>query len=131
MATHGWTSPYYNMALIQTFEAGGVLATKFIAVDINSNEQIAACADGATGIGILLDAAAALGDMVRVCMLGICPVKANAGITAGAILASAASTGFVATATTGEFGLGIALDTATAQNDEIAAFICPGLGQVN
>ena len=119
MATHGWTSPYYNMALIQTFEASAALATKFILVDINSDEQIAACADGAAGIGVLLDVATAQGDMVRVCMLGICPIKANAAFDAGVLLASAAATGKAATAASGDYALGIALDKATAQDDEV------------
>lgn len=132
MATHAWTAPFYNMAVVQTLEASAALATKFIAVALNSDEQVAACADAAAGIGILLDVATAQGDMVRVCMVGICPIKANAAITAGTIIGSGASTGKLATnVTSGDYTLGIALDTATAQDDEITAFICPSSGQIN
>jgi hypothetical protein len=126
------TQPYILRVLTDTFKASAALATKYIAVDVDSDGKIAACADGAAGIGILLNSAAAANDQVEVLMLGICPVKANTTITAGDVLASAASTGKVAAAASGDRTIGLALETATAQNDEITAFICPGIGaQVN
>jgi hypothetical protein len=70
-----------------------------------------------------LNTAAAAGDEVQVCMLGICPVKVNTTISKGDKINSAAATGLVAVAGATEMALGVAMQAATAQNDEILCFV--------
>jgi len=110
----------------KTFKAEAVMSTRYIAVKQGtSDDQVNIAGDGEAAIGILQDTAAAIGDAVRVRMLGISLVKANTTIAKDAYINSAASTGKVAVSAAGERAVGIAMRAATAQDDEIPAFITP------
>jgi hypothetical protein len=102
------------------------MTTKYIAVKIGTSaEQVNIAGDSEAAIGILLTTAPAIGDSVEVGMLGIYPVKANAAFAKDAMINSVAATGKVGTAAATERVLGIAMEAATAQNDEVACFVAP------
>lgn len=111
--------------ILTTFKASAVMATVGIEVKLDTSNvgYVSICGDGEEGIGILETAAAAIGDQVAVCMLGRTICKANGAFTVGDKLNSAAATGKVDTAGAGEFAIGIALQTATAQDDEMEIFV--------
>lgn len=120
--------PYAQPILIGTFKAQVAMATKYIAVKLGTSaDEVDISGDGETAIGILMDTAAAVGDSVRVCLLGICPVKANAAFSKGDQLQSAASTGKVDTADAVKCCIGWALEAATAQDDEVSCLVVPSL----
>jgi len=117
---------YEKPILTKTFKAEAVMATKYIAVKLGTSaEQVNIAGDGESAIGVLLNTAAAVGDPVNVGMLGIFPVKANGGFSKNDMLNSAASTGKVDTVSgADERCLGVAMEAATAQDDEVACFVC-------
>jgi len=110
-----------------TYKAEEVMATRYVAVMLGTGDDgvLLATAEVATSIGILQDTAAAIGDSVRVRVLGVSLVKANTTISKGDKINSAAATGKVAIATANHKYLGEALRAALAQNDEIPALINP------
>lgn len=109
-----------------TYKAEEIMTTRYVAVKLGTaDDEVLLAADGQAAIGILQNVAAAAGDSVRVRLFGLSRVKANTTITKNDKINSAASTGFVAIAGTDEMAVGIALEAAALQNDEITAFICP------
>lgn len=107
-----------------TYKAEEVMANRYVAVKLGTaDDEVLLAADGEQAIGILQNVAAAIGDSVRVRIFGLSAAKANAGITKGEPVNSAAATGFIDTAGTNEYAIGIALETAAAQNDVITIFI--------
>lgn len=109
-----------------TYKAEAAMTNRYVAVKLGTaDDEVNLAGDGEEAIGILQNTAAAAGDSVRVRLFGLSWVKANAAITKGEKINPAAATGFLDTAGTDEHCIGIALEAATAQNDEVTAFICP------
>lgn len=76
-----------NNVLTKTFTAGAAIA-KYTIVKFDSSDDKVIVATGATDlpIGVALEAAAADGDRIEVCVLGIADVKAAGAITRGAYI---------------------------------------------
>lgn len=112
--------------MVKSFKAEAAIL-KYRAVQLGTNDDtVLASTDGAASIGVSLNAAPNVGDTVRVGMLGIFPVQANAGIAKNAVVNAAAAAGLIDDGcSAGEIGLGIALRAAAAQNDIIPVFVCP------
>jgi len=108
-----------------TFIAAEVMANKYVAVKLNTVAgEVALAGDGEMAVGILQDTAAAVGDSVRVRMPGgTTLVKANGAFAINDLLNSAAATGFVDTKGATEHAIALALEAATAQNDEVLALV--------
>ena len=97
--------------------AGIVVKLSTPSSDNNARVTVAAAAaDSALGVA-LTDAAD--GEVVRVQMLGLAYVVANGAFSAGDKLSVAAATGKVDTAASGDVLVGLALEEATAQNDQV------------
>lgn len=94
----------------------------FTAVKVSGEKTFAACGVAEEAVGFLQREVKA-DEAGQVMIQGITFAIASAAITAGAVVASAAA-GKVATATTGQKGVGIALTAATAANDVISVLIC-------
>jgi len=112
-------------ALDLTFKADAAFATMYVAVKLDtSNEgQVSLADNGEQAIGILQSTAAAAGDPVQVRVAGTTVVKANAAFAIGAVLNSAAATGKVDDSGSTEYSIAVALEAATAQDDEVKALI--------
>lgn len=107
-----------------TYKAEEVMANRYVAVKLGTaDNEVLLAADGEQAIGILQNVAAAIGDSVRVRIFGLSKAKANAGITKGEQVNSAASGGLIDTAGSGEWAIGVALETAVSQNDIITIFV--------
>ena len=120
-------APYENEILDQTFDAEVAMTTKYIAVKHGTNEgQVNIAGDGETAIGILQTTAATAGDQVRVRRIGNSLAKANGVFSRGDIVNSAAATGKLDTAGSGEYGWE-AMQDAPAQDAEVTVFVC-GIG---
>lgn len=122
MAT--FTKAVAKPILEMTFTAEAAMATNYIAVKQGTSDgQVNIAGSAEEAIGILQTPAATAGDQVRVMLLGISPVKANGAFSKGDLLASAASTGLVDTATAAHHGIAIALEAAGAQNDIVSCLV--------
>lgn len=120
------TLPHSIPILLKTFKAEAAMTTNHIAVKTGTNEgEVNIAGDGEKAIGILQTTAATAGDLVSVMLLGISVVKANDAYSVGDLLNSGAATGKVDTSANAEHGIAIALEAATAQDDEMTAFVCP------
>ena len=110
-----------------TFIADAVFANKFVAVklDTSNEKQVSLAGDGEEAIGVLQDAVAASGDSARVRVAGTTLVKANASFAIGAHLNSGAADGKVDDAGSTEHSIAVAIEAATAQDDEVMALIQP------
>lgn len=110
---------------ILTFKAASAIGKGCAVKADTSNLEpyVAIAGDGETAIGLTLEAATAVGQPIKVCLGGVCIGKANAAITYGESVNSAAATGKIDTAGAAEHALGYALGTATAQDDEIPVLI--------
>jgi len=107
-----------------TFEAEAAMTTRYIAVKMGTyDNQVNIAGDGEQAIGILQNTAAAAGDSCRVRIFGLSRAKANAAITKGEPVNAAASTGKIDTAGANEYAIGVALEAAGAQNDEITIYV--------
>jgi hypothetical protein len=108
-----------------SFKASEVMATRYVAVMLTSGTPgyVSLATDGAEAIGILQTKAAAIGDAVTVRVQGKTLCKMNTTCSVGDHLNSAASTGLLAIKGSTEYFIAIALEAATAQNDEILAEI--------
>lgn len=122
MAELGWGD---QGAVDITFSAAAAMATKYVAVMLNSTPgQVAVATDGSAAmIGILQETAAAAGDAVRVRVHGTSLVHANGAFSIGDPIQSVDTTGYVDTAGAGEHAIGIALEAATAAADEVLVFV--------
>ena len=115
-----------KLILTKTYKAEVAMTTKYIAVKLGTDDdEVNIAGDGESAIGVTLSTAPTAGDSVSVCLLGICAIKAHGAFSKGDILNSGASTGKVDTAGTTELGTGIALEAATAQDDEVSCLVCP------
>jgi hypothetical protein len=109
---------------IRTFKAGAAI-TKGIAImaDTSTGEgYVKPATDGvATVIGIAAEAQSTTGGFVKVDLIGpVVIAVANGALSYGDAVNSAAATGKIDTAGAAERAIGIALEAATAQDDEIA-----------
>lgn len=100
-------------------------AGQFCFVTVNSSGRIALAAAAANADGILQDKPNAQGVNGIVANGGISKVVASAAITKGDMIGCAAS-GQARTATTSDYIMGRALDTATAQGQIIRILLKPG-----
>lgn len=121
-------------AVIHPFRAGAAI-NKFCAVKINAYtanavEVIAATATTDAVIGIAQTTVVA-GEDVGVCIFGETYVVANGAFTLGDLLCCVAAAGLVDTAGAAARAFGIALQTATAQNDQVKCLVGVGVGQSN
>ncbi len=116
------------MVFDMTFKAAAAMATKYVAVYLSAADTVAVATSGTRQIGILQTTAAAAGEQVRVRLLGESYVKANGAFDLNDRLTGIATTGFVDTAVDGtDYPIAIALEAATAQNDEVKAFVCAAM----
>ena len=107
-----------------TYKAEEAMTTRYVAIKLGTaDDEVLLAADGEQAIGILQNTAAAIGDSVRVRIFGLSPAKCNAGITKGEGVNAAAAGGLIDTVGSGEWAIGVALETAAAQNDIITIFI--------
>jgi hypothetical protein len=109
-----------------TLPASGDLSTKqYYIVAVNSSGQAAVCGDGAMAAGVLQNKPSAAGRSSTVAVSGITKVIAAGIIAPGAKIASD-NAGKATTATTGEYVIGIALNTAnTAASDVFPILLLP------
>lgn len=108
----------------RTFKSASAMATKYVAVYLSSADTVTLANSGNKPIGILQSVAAATGEQVRVRVFGESYVKANGAFSVGDYLSAAAATGFVDTASDGtDYPIAIALEAATATNDEVKAMV--------
>lgn len=107
-----------------TYKAEEVMANRYVAVKLGTaDDGVLLAADGEQAIGILQNVAAVIGDSVRVRIFGLSRARANAAITKTEPVNAAAATGFIDTAGINEYAIGVALEAAVLQNDEITIYI--------
>lgn len=110
-----------------SFEAGEDLSdAQFLAVTLNNaGKVVKVSSTGAKAIGILQDNPPA-GSGANVRMLGISKVKSGSAFAVGAVLASDGTGRLIpATAGSGYYPIGVALEAATAADQIVTAFILP------
>lgn len=114
-----------NLQIVKNFPVGAAALTQYQAV-----KTPAAIVEGASStdtlIGIVQNGYDANATEAAVCIFGVTRAKAHAAITRGDLLETAAA-GRVAThsTTSTKPTIGIALEAATAQDDEIEIFLFP------
>ena len=114
---------YENKGMTITLKAAADMTGKeFVPVKVSGENTFAICGAAEEAVGFLQREVKA-GEAGQILIQGITFAKANAAITAGALVASTA-TGTVATGTAGQKCVGIALTAATAANDIISVLIC-------
>jgi hypothetical protein len=102
--------------------------TKYAPVKIASqSDGEGATSAGATDIcvGLAQHAASAAGESVNIAFLGVSKAVASAAITKGALVQPTGSAGKVKTAVSTGYALGIALEAAAADGDEIPILLGP------
>ena len=114
-----------NIQIIKNFAVGAAALTQYQAV-----KTPAALVEGAastdTLIGIVQNGAAANDAEAAVCIFGITRAKAHGAITRGGLLDAAAAGRVDAHSTTStKPTIGVALETAANQDDEIEIFLFP------
>ncbi|WP_420010953.1 DUF2190 family protein [Tateyamaria sp.] len=119
--------PLYTRA----FEATGNIAKRRI-VQVGTKDNSVVRADAASDttiaerpIGICAELGAKTGETVDVHLLGIADCEAGAAIARGSSVEADATGRAVATTTTNDFVIGIALAAATASGDIIPVLIAP------
>lgn len=113
--------------LVVTRYAEAIMATKYIAVKLGTaDNQVNIAGADETVFGILLDTAAAVGDQVRVGVIGIVWGSANGAFSKGDFVGSAAADGQLDTVADKKYAVGMALAAATAANDLVPILLTPG-----
>lgn len=114
-----------NLKIVKNFPVGASALAKTDLVKTPAALVVGAAATD-TCIGIVEDGVAANATVCPVCIFGITRARASAAITRGDLLEAAAA-GEVATHSTTSTKpvVGIALEAATAANDEIEIFLFP------
>lgn len=110
-----------------TFKASEVMANLYVAVKLDTSNQghVSLAADGERAIGILKSTADAAEVAVRVQVAGTTLVKAYTTFAIGAHLNSGDTTGKLATKGSTEHAIAVALEAATALDNEVLALIQP------
>lgn len=119
--------------LVKTFLAeGSAIGSGVIVIAGTANNQckLPGAAEAAKNIGITISAAAAAGDPVDVCIIGIAKLKVNGNspnIAFGDYISSHGTTGYGRqwTGANAKYGVGIALDASTADGDVIPVLLAP------
>ena len=117
---------YEIPGLMISLPASADLSTKQFYCVVTSSGQLAVAGDGVTIVGILQDKPDAAGRPGAVMVSGVSKCSAGAAVTIDDIVASDGN-GQVVAATTGEEGIGIALEAASGA-DEIIAVLLKDLG---
>jgi hypothetical protein len=116
-------------ATIRTYRAeGGALVRGQALIQGTADDQVKTPAAVATGnlkvVGIAVEAAAAAGDLVPVCVLGECIAIAGGAVTAQDICKAATTNGrLTATSTDNDSVFGHAVSGAAADGDEFVLII--------
>ncbi len=114
-----------NIKIVKTFPVGAGALAQYDAVKTPAALVVGAAATD-TLIGIVQDGADANATSVAVCIFGITRAVAHAAITKGDLLEAAAAGRLATHSTTSTKPVvGVALETATAQDDEIEIFLFP------
>lgn len=113
-----------------TVEANADLSAKqYHFVTINSSSKAAATGDGLAGHGVLQNDPSAAGQGANVCIAGQSKVVAGGACTAGGYVA-ADTNGRAVNVVSGDFALGVALQTSTTNGEIISIIVMPQLGKV-
>ena len=113
-----------------TLEAGQDLSAKqYHFMTIASDGQVDPTGDGLIGHGVLQNDPAAAGRPATVAIAGISKVQIGGACTAGSYVA-ADSSGRAVNVVSGDFALGVALETNSTANAIIPVLLMPGLGKV-
>ena len=107
-----------NAVLVKAFTAGAAIAKNTIVMFSADDTVVVATAVTDLPIGVALEAAAAIGDRIEICLLGIAEIKAAGAITRGDyVVSTAGGEGVAGTATTAKQNvIGIAM-ADVADND--------------
>lgn len=118
-----FTAQYSGQQFTMTFKAAAAVTKyEFVTIAGQSDGECADCSSaGEIAIGVAQQAAAA-GQAVRVCVLGVTKVNAGAAVTKGDTLQTDATARAIA-ATTADEVLGVAVEAAAAAGDVITAII--------
>jgi len=95
---------------------------RFMKVD--SNGKAALCGDGQWGIGVLQNDPAAADRAASIAVAGASKVEAGGTVTAGGAVASDAN-GRAVDAASGDYILGMALESATAAGQVVSVLLSP------
>ncbi len=113
-----------------TVEAGQDLSAKqYHFVTVASDGQVDATGDGLAGHGVLQNDPSAAGQGANVCISGQSKVVAGGTCTAGTYVA-ANTNGRAVNIVSGDFALGLALESATTDGQIISILVMPQLGKV-
>ncbi len=113
-----------------TREANADLSAKqYHFVTVNSSGKVAATGDGLAGHGVLQNDPSAAGQGANVCIGGQSKVVAGGACTSGGYVA-ADTNGRAVNVVSGDFALGVALETATTNGEIISIIVMPQLGKV-
>lgn len=105
----------------QLLAAADLTAKQHYFVAVNTDGKIAVAGDGVAALGVLQNKPDS-GEVADVGTLGVTQVVAGGVVTAGDKVASDAS-GKAATATTGEYAIGIALGTTAGDGEKLSVYL--------
>lgn len=117
-----------NQGVVElTFKASEVMSNLGVAVKLDTSApgRVSLAADGERAIGILTSTASAAEQAVSVQVAGTVIVKAFTSFAIGAHLNSGDATGKLATKGATEHAICVALEAATATDNEVLALIQP------